>query len=75
MHHIEYNKKPSIATIRADVKKALLKGSQWIRLAWGENQITLERGAYITWIGYGWIGKHSGQDLADEITRQQIINK
>jgi hypothetical protein len=72
MKQIEYTKKPSIVTIRADIKKALLNGEQWIQLIWGENQITLERGAYITWVGYGWIGKHGGQDLADEITRQQI---
>lgn len=69
MRQFDYTKKPSITTIRADIRKALLSGAQWIQLTWGENQITLERGAYVTWMGRGWIGKHGGQDLANEISR------
>jgi len=69
MAEFNYTKKPSIATIKADIRKALTGGAQFIQLIWGENQITLERGAYITWIGSGWIGKHGGQDLANELSR------
>ena len=73
MLHIEYTRKPSIVTLRADIRKALHAGAQFIVLSWGENQITLERGAYVSWIGRGWIGKHSGQDLADEISRKGTV--
>lgn len=73
MKSTEYTKKPSIVTIRADIRKALHAGAQFIVLSWGENQITLERGAYITWIGRGWIGKHGGHDLADELSRKGTV--
>lgn len=71
MHAIEYTKKPSIVTIRAAIKKAVAAGHDWIQLSWGENQITLERGAW-GWDGHGWIGKHGGMDLANEIQRGKL---
>lgn len=68
MKHIEYTRKPSIVTIRAAVRKAAAAGEDWIRLTWGENQITVERGPW-GWMGHGWIGRAGGQDLANELTR------
>ena len=34
-----------------------------VQLTWGENEITVERTQY-GWIGYGWIGRSGGDDLA-----------
>jgi hypothetical protein len=68
MKLIEYTKKPSITTIRAAAVKAINSGETWIKFIWGENQITLEKGAW-GWIGRGWIGRNGGQDLANEISR------
>ena len=68
MRSIEYTKKPSGPTLRAAIRKALAAGETWVQLIWGENQITLERmGAHGHWIGSGWIGRHGGQDLANEL--------
>jgi len=69
MLSFEYTRKPSITTIRAAVIKAINAGETWIQIIWGENQITLEKSPYGGWIGYGWIGRNGGQDLAHEITR------
>jgi hypothetical protein len=68
MVQIEYTKKPSGPTLRAAIRKALAAGETWLQLTWGENQITLERmGAHGPWTGSGWIGRHGGQDLANEL--------
>ena len=65
MVQIEYTKKPSKPTLLAAIRKALAAGETWLQLTWGENQITIERGPYgLT--GQGWIGRHGGQDLANE---------
>jgi hypothetical protein len=65
---IIYNKKPSITTLRAAIKKAANQKATFIQLIWGENQITLERmGANGNWIGSGWIGRNGGFDLANEL--------
>ena len=59
MVQIEYTKKPSGPTLRAAIRKALNAGETWL-------QITIERGPYgLT--GQGWIGRHGGQDLANEL--------
>lgn len=66
MYQVEYTNKPSIVTLRAAIRKALAKGETWVQLTWGENQITLEKGAW-GWTGNGWIGRTGGQDLANEL--------
>jgi hypothetical protein len=65
MVQIEYTKKPSGPTLRAALRKALNDGETWVQLIWGENQITVERGPWGL-MGRGWIGRHGGQDLANE---------
>ena len=65
MRQIEYTKKPSGPTLRAAIRKALNDGETWAQLVWGENQITVERGPWGL-MGRGWIGRHGGQDLANE---------
>jgi hypothetical protein len=65
MRAIDYTKKPSGPTLRAAIRKALNDGETWVQLTWGENQITIERGPYGL-DGRGWIGRHGGQDLANE---------
>jgi hypothetical protein len=70
MLQLEYTNKPSIVTLRAAIKKALAMGETWMQFTWGENQITLEHGAW-GWSGHGWIGKHGGQDLAQEINKTE----
>lgn len=66
MLQIEYTKKPSGPTLRAVIRKALDAGENLVELTWGENQITIERTAW-GFDGYGWIGRHGGQDLAAEL--------
>jgi hypothetical protein len=63
MFTIQYNHKPSKPTIIACVRKALNNKSDYIIIIWGENQITIEKTIYGL-IGSGWIGKNSGQDIA-----------
>lgn len=70
MRQIEYIRKPSITTIRAALVKAVNAGESWIQLTWGENQILIEKDRY-GWTGYGWIGKHGGHDLAQELNRAE----
>jgi hypothetical protein len=67
MVQIEYTKKPSIVTLSAAIKKAVKAGSTFIQLTWGENQITLEKMPHGGWLGTGWLGKHSGSDLASKL--------
>jgi hypothetical protein len=54
---------PSLAQIKAQVKKAMAAGHDWIQLSWGENQITLEK-AGGPWFGHGWIRRVGGDDIA-----------
>jgi hypothetical protein len=70
MKQIEYTNKPSITTLKAAIKKAVLKGETWIQLIWGENQITIEQTPY-GWNGRGWIDKNSGYELANELQRNR----
>ena len=63
MIEIDYIKKPSKPSLVAAIRKALSAGHDFIRLTWGENQITIEKTPYgLT--GRGWIGRNGGQDLA-----------
>jgi hypothetical protein len=68
MFEIEYTKKPSVTTLRAAIRKAVKNGNTFIRITWGENQITIERnGMFGKWFGSGWIGRNGGFDLANDI--------
>ena len=67
-YEINYSKKPSITTLRSSIKKAVKRNPTFIQLIWGENQITIEYHANRgKWSGNGWIGKHGGFDLANEL--------
>jgi hypothetical protein len=70
MIEIEYTNKPSAPTLRAAIRKAVAAGKTYIQLIWGENQITIERGAW-GWSGHGWIARNGGQDLANELNQQE----
>jgi hypothetical protein len=65
-----FENKPSIVTIKSNIRKAITNGADFIILRWGENQIDIERSAYGYWMGRGWIGRNSGQDIANEINRK-----
>ena len=64
---------PSIAQVKARVKVGVTGGYDCIQLTWGENQITLE---YFhgpkEWMGYGWIRRIGGDDLAQAINRGEF---
>lgn len=70
------SKKPSIVSLKKSIKEAVKAGSDYIQLTWGENQITLEKykpaGMFNTllWTGHGWIGRHGGADLADQLNKE-----
>jgi hypothetical protein len=65
---IIYNKKPSITTLRAAMRKAANLGETQITLIWGENVIDIEYAANRgKWHGNGWIGRNGGFDLANEL--------
>ena len=67
----EYTKKPSFVQINCAVRDARARGDSWIELSWGENLIVLDK-TPSGWIGRGWIGKSSGQDIADRINRNGV---
>jgi hypothetical protein len=70
MQHIEFTgRKPSKVQINAKLKPLLKAGETFIQIQWGENCITLEHLAS-GWLGYGWINKLSGDDLARELNKQ-----
>jgi hypothetical protein len=59
---------PSLAQIKAQIKKAVAEGHDYIELNWGENQITLEHNDMMElWTGHGWIRRIGGDDLAREM--------
>ena len=70
------SKKPSIVSLKKSIKEAVKAGSDYIQLTWGENEITLEKwkpGGYFNqprWDGRGWIGRHGGSDLADQLNKE-----
>ncbi len=66
---IEFARKPTAAQIAAAIVAGLKARDREIDLRWGENWIE------VIWtphglIGHGWIGKHSGQDIAADISRK-----
>jgi hypothetical protein len=66
---IEFAARPTAALIRAHIIAGLQARDRIIDLRWGENWIEVEWTPYGL-IGHGWIGKHSGQDIADDIARK-----
>lgn len=62
---------PSLAQIKAQVKKAVAAGHTKIELRWGENWIELEKrehnGFFGPWFGWGWIRHVGADDLAREM--------
>ena len=70
MFQHEYTRKPSFVQINCAIRDARAKGATFIQLIWGENQLTIERGAY-GWTGRGWIGKTGGQDIAQKFNRNE----
>lgn len=76
MYQRNYDKKPSITTLRTTIRKAKNAGKTFIQLIWGENQITLEcMRANGHWIGSGWIGRNGGSDLANELNTQAAFDR
>ena len=65
------NRKPSIVTLNAHLRRAIAKGADFIILRWGENQINVERTQW-GWCGRGWIGRNGGQDLANVLNNLRI---
>jgi hypothetical protein len=65
----EYTRKPSFVQINCAIRDARARGETFIQLTWGENQLSLERLTFGGWMGYGWIGTSSGQDIADKFNR------
>lgn len=70
MFQHEYIRKPSFVQLNCAIRDARAKGETFIQLIWGENQLTIERGAY-GWTGGGWIGKTGGQDIAQKFNRNE----
>ena len=69
MYQFEFiGRAPSVAQLRAHVKKAVAAGHNWIQLQWGENQITIEKAG--AWFGHGWIRRTGGDALARELQRE-----
>jgi hypothetical protein len=73
---IIYNKKPSITTLRAAIRKAVDKGADSIFIVWGENVIAIEYHANrAQWHGTGWIGRNGGSDLANELNIRAAFDR
>lgn len=65
----QFARKPSIVSLRSALRRAIARGSNFIQLTWGENEIVVERTQY-GWIGYGWISQVGGADLAQELDQE-----
>jgi hypothetical protein len=63
-----YTNKPSITTLKANIRKAIADGGTFIVLRWGENQVNVEHTQW-GWVGRGWIGRNGGQDIANELNK------
>ena len=62
--------------LRTTIRKAKNAGKTFIQLVWGENVITIEYHANRDkWSGNGWIGKHGGFDLANELNIQASFDR
>jgi hypothetical protein len=64
---VNFDRKPSKASIIKTIKTALKSGYYNIEIVWGENMIEIKRLSYNSFTGYGWIGKNSGSDIADNL--------
>lgn len=72
MYQHDFARKPSFVSINCVIRNARAKGATHLQLTWGENQLSLQKLAYAGWIGYGWIGKSSGQDIAQKFNRNEV---
>lgn len=71
---VEFTKKPSKSSIMKAIKLAFKSGYNHIDIVWGENAIEISRDYNIgRFIGYGWIGNNSGQDIANDLKKLQLI--
>ena len=62
------NRRPSKAQVASVVRPHFVKASEDLDVVWGENTLEFKL-MFGKWCGFGWIGKISGQDLADELTK------
>ena len=69
MSTVNYDRKPSKPQLLAAIRAAMARGERELFLQWGENRIELERSPS-GWYGYGWIGRHGGDDLVREVIRR-----
>lgn len=65
---LNFTTKPSIVTIKSNIRKAVAQGGTFIIIRYGENQINIEQSQW-GWIGRGWIGRNGGQDIANEMNK------
>lgn len=73
-YHYEFTQsKPTKASVQKVIKRAIADRHNVIEITWGENYILLEKDVYpyerpfSKWNGRGWIGKISGDDLAQDL--------
>lgn len=66
----EYTRKPTLRIARDEALFAITSPMKYdaVHLSWGENLLEFElyNGQ---WIGSGWIGSISGQDIADDYNK------
>ena len=72
MHEINFDSKPSKLQVIKAIKDSIQQGYTQIALFWGENWIELEYSFNArSWIGQGWIKNLGGDDIANELNKQQ----
>ena len=65
-------RKPSKAQVLAKCRAAIQSGAAAINIAWGENSIELDYSFNgRCWHGHGWIKEIGGDDIAQELNRDQ----
>lgn len=65
-------RKPSRAQVLAKCKAAIQSGAAAISIQWGENVIDLDYSFNArAWNGRGWIREIGGDDIAQELNRDQ----
>ena len=65
-------RKPSRAQVMAKCRAAIQSGAAAISIQWGENALDLDYSFNgRSWNGRGWIKDISGDDIAQELNREQ----
>lgn len=65
-------RKPSKAQVLAKCRAAIQSGAAAISISWGENSIELDYSFNArAWNGHGWIKEIGGDDIAQELNRDQ----